>query len=78
MNTPSNSEALPLTNCSLLCETGYYTVKWGFDYQTMRIRRHLNGLVKHNYGWETEKEWLSRKPAKIEHPTLWDRIGNIL
>jgi hypothetical protein len=59
------------------CDPGYYIAKWGFDYQIMRIRRHLNGLVKHNYGWETEKKWLSRTPAKIERPTLWDRISNI-
>lgn len=78
INTLTNPEAQTLANCSLLCEKGYYTAKWGFNYQTMRIRRHINGLVKHNYGWETEKDWLSRKPAKIESPTLFDRINNIL
>ena len=70
----------PSAPCSPLCEKGYYVVKcgFGFDYQIMRISRSLNGLVKHDYGWETEKEWLSRRPAKIERPTIWDRIGNIL
>ena len=74
----STHEALPVTNCTLLCNIGYYTAKWGYSYQTMRIRRNINGLVKHNYGWETEKEWLNRKPVKIECPTLWDRISNLL
>jgi hypothetical protein len=81
-DTPKNpqppSSKSPSTPCSLLCDPGYYIAKWGFDYQPMRIRRRLNGLVKHNHSWETEEEWLSRNPTKIERPTLWDRIGNIL
>ena len=63
---------------SLLCEPGYYVAKLGFSYQIMRIRRHLNGLVEHGCGWETEAEWISRKPVKIERPTLLDRINCII
>ena len=66
------------TACSLLCEPGYYVVKWGFTLQMMRIRRRVAGFVKHNYGWTTEKEWLGRNPSKIEHPTLWDRVSNFI
>ena len=75
-NTPASG--LHEQACSLLCEPGYYIAKWGFDHQTMRIHRRIHGMVKHNYGWDTEKEWLSHKPVKIEHPTLWDRISNLI
>lgn len=61
-----------------LCNKGYYLVKWGFEIDTVRIRRREKGLVKHNYGWISEKEWLDRKPIKIEKPTLWDRITNFI
>lgn len=77
MQTKSQNRS-QTTPCSLLCGKGYYTVRYGGEYQTMRIRRGINGLLKHNYCWETEAEWLSRKPAKIERPTLWDRISNFL
>ena len=61
-----------------LCDEGYYLVRWGFEIDTMRICRREKGLVKHNYGWISEKEWLSHNPIKIEKPTLWDRITNLI
>ena len=57
-----------------LCEPGYYLVKWGFDIMVLKIRRRVSGCVKTTYGWCSEKEWLSHNPARIEHPTLWDRV----